>query len=442
VQARPYSKLEITVWAAATFAAVLASYSAFRPVRDALILDGDPEQLPWVFLGTFTAISVASPLWSALLARRAPRGFVPWAFHAFAAGAVVFFVLVRTGLAPVTIGRVFYVWSAVFNLFVVSVFWSLLADLLGPSTAQKLYGPIAAGGTIGTLVGPALTGLLVGTIGVAGVLLMSAVLLELAVIGVIRVRRLAEGIAAPAEAVEQPPGGGAFTGIAYVARSPYLAAIVGYVLCTACAATFMYLGQARVVHDALADRVARTSYFASVDWWTAVVTFGLQAVVAGPAIRRLGPGLVLAVLPVVQLIGISTLTWAPSLTGLAIVMVIGKAATHGLTRPARELLFTVVTRDEKYRAKHAIDTIGYRLGDLASSWLYKGLLALKAGAGVVVGASLPLVAAWLALASVLGVGFRRRAARAAAAHEPAREPTAALAAAPAPAPHQTAKELP
>ena len=408
---RTSSKVSVAGWAAATFAALLASYSAFRPVRDALILDGDPDQLPWLFLVTFVAISVASPAWSALLARRAPRRFVPWAFHAFALCAIGFALVVRAELSPITVGRVFYVWSAVFNLFVISVFWSLLADLFGTDTARQLYGPIAAGGTIGGIVGPFLTSQLVGRIGVAGVLVMSAVLLELAVLGVIRVRRiaaqLASALAAPIEP-DQPPGGGALTGIAHVARSRYLSGIVGYVLCTAFAATFMYLAQSRLVHDALTDRVARTSYFATIDTWTAVVTLALQTGVAGPAIRRFGPGVVLAVLPIAQLVGISVLSLAPSLAALAILQVIGKSATHGLTRPARELLFTVVSRDEKYRAKHAIDTIGYRLGDFASSWLYKGLLAIGAGTSVLVGAAIPLAAIWLALATTLGVGFRRR----------------------------------
>jgi len=422
VEHRTISKIEVAGWAAATFAALLASYSAFRPVRDALILDGDPDNLPWVFIATFAAISVASPAWSALLARRPPRAFVAWAFHAAALCAIGFALLVRAELAPVLVGRAFYVWSAVFSLFVISVFWSLLADLLGTATARQLYGPIAAGGTIGGLVGPLLTRQLVGLIGVAGVLVMSAVLLELAVLGVARIRRLAAhmaaALAAPVEP-DQPPGGGALTGLAQVARSRYLSAIVGYVLCTACAATFMYLEQSKLAHAALADRVARTSFFATIDTWTAAVTLVLQALVAGPAIRRFGPGVVLAVLPIAQLIGISVMSLAPSLTALAILQVIGKSATHGLTRPARELLFTVVSRDEKYRAKHAIDTIGYRLGDVTSSWLYKGLIALGAGTSVLIGAAVPLVALWLALATSLGAGFHRRASRGATSKEPA-----------------------
>jgi ATP:ADP antiporter, AAA family len=406
----PASRLNLGVAGAATFAALLGSYSAFRPVRDALILERNPDSLPWLWLGTFVVISIVSPLWSALLARRSPRRFVALAFHAFAACAVVFFALMETGVAPIVIGRVFYVWSAVFNLFVISIFWSLLADLLGPSTARQLYGPIAAGGTIGAFLGPWLTTLLVDAIKPPGIVLMSAVLLELAVIGVIWIRRIAtrvERTAAPTAVPDAPMAeGGPLTGIRHVARSSYLSSIVGYVLCTACAATFLYLAQARIVFDAHLDVTTRTSYFARIDFWTQLVAFLLQTLVAGTAIRWLGPGLVLAVLPLAQAVGLSVVALAPSLTALAIVQVIGKSATHGLTRPARELLFTVITRDEKYRAKNAIDTIGVRIGDLASSWLNKGLAALGAGALAI--ATIPLVAIWLGLTAAVGIGFRRR----------------------------------
>ncbi|HEU4731091.1 MAG TPA: MFS transporter, partial [Kofleriaceae bacterium] len=375
------TRLRVAAWGAVTFGAVLASYSAFRPVRDALILGGNPDQIPWVFLGTFLAISVVSPAWSAVLARWSRRRVIPLAYHAFAACMVAFFVIIHAGVAPIAVSRVFYVWSAVFNLFVVSVFWSLLADLLGPSTARRIYGLIAAGGTIGTLVGPALTRLLVHAIGVAGVLLMSALLLELAVIGLHGVRRAATRLP-PDEAFEpagdpdEPAGGGAFTGIVHVVRSPYLAAVVGYVLCTAFAATFLYLRQARIVHDAISGAAERADYFASIDLWVAGGALALQLWVARPALGRFGPGAVLAVLPLIQITGLTTLVLAPSLAALALVQVVGRAVTHGLTRPARELLFTVVSRDDKYRAKNAIDTIGYRFGDLSSSWLNKGLAAL------------------------------------------------------------------
>ena len=404
------SRNKLGVAAAATFAALLGAYSAFRPVRDALILERNPDSLPVLWLGTFVVISIVSPVWSALLARRAPRRFVALAFHAFAACAVVFFALMTAGINLVVVGHVFYVWSAVFNLFVISIFWSLLADVLDPNTARQLYGPIASGGTIGAILGPALTTLLVDAITPAGVVLMSAVLLELAVIGVIWIRRIAASLergAASTTVADAPmPEGGPFTGIGQVARSPYLSSIVGYVLCTACAATFMYLAQARIVFDAHLDLTTRTSYFGRIDTATQAVAFLLQTLVAATAIRWFGPGLVLAVLPIAQAVGLSVVALAPSLTAVAIVQVISKSATHGLTRPARELLYTVVTRDEKYRAKNAIDTIGYRFGDVAAGWLNTGLKALGAGALAV--ATFPLVAIWLGLAAAVGIGFRRR----------------------------------
>lgn len=403
------TEIAIVAWGALTFAALLASFSAFRPVRDALVLDGNPDDIPWLFTMTFVAVAIASPAWSAVLARRPKRRVVPIAFHVFAACALVFAYLVDEAIDPRTVGRVFYVWASVFNLFVVSVFWSLLADLLGPATARRLYGPIAAGGTVGAFVGPLLTKLLIAHVSVAGILVMSAVLLELAVIGAWRVR-LAGELLEPELAIPDPPApSGALTGLREVARSPYLAAIVGYVLCTACAATFMYLEQAGIVHAGLSGRQARAELFASIELWTAAATLVVQLVFAGPLITWLGPGLVLLVLPIAQAVGITALAVAPSLTVLAVAMTVSRTATHGLTRPARELLFTVVDRDSKYHAKNAIDTVAYRLGDFGSSWLHTGLVALGAGSAAVVLASVPLVLVWVTLATVLGAGFRRRA---------------------------------
>lgn len=421
-------------WGALTFAALLASFMQFRPVRDALVLDGRPDDIPWLFIGTFVAGMIASPLWSQFLARRQKRRVVPIAFHVFALCLIVFSVLVRSAIAPVGVGRAFYIWSSVFNLFVVSVFWSLLADLIGPEKAKELFGPIAAGGTIGAIVGPWLTTLLVKHVGVANILVLSAVWLEIAVVGVWQLRRHGEAAenAAAARSAEAAPTPDAakeaararpvddatpsdmFTGLVRVARSPYLLAIVGYVLCTATAATFMYLEQASIVKDAFAHlsdkaaRIARTDYFGSLDTWTNVVTLGVQTLVASRLLKWLGPGVVLCILPLAQLSAMIALSTAASLSLLAVVMIVTRAVAHGLTRPGRELLFTTLDRDEKYHAKNAIDVVAYRFGDLGSSWLHKGLLALGAGSTALIAASVPLTIGWVALAIILGFGFRRR----------------------------------
>jgi AAA family ATP:ADP antiporter len=171
----------------------------------------------------------------------------------------------------------------------------------------------------------------------------------------------------------------------------------------------MYMEQASVVREALSNRLERADFFATIELWTNGLTLVVQLVLAGPLIKWLGPGLVLFVLPLSQLAGITALALAPSLGVLAVAQIVSRTATHGLTRPARELLFTVVDRDSKYHAKHAIDTIAYRLGDFGSSWLHRGLVTLGAGSSAVAIAALPLVVIWLSLAIALGAGFRRRA---------------------------------
>ena len=396
---RPRAELAVAIAAAATFGAVLASYSALRPIRDAMVLDGDPDRIPWLFSATFIAMLALSPMWARLVAR-GPRRVVPIAFHAFALCALGFAAASRAQLAPVVIGRVFYVWAAVFNLFVVSVFWSLLADLVGPALAKRAYGPIAAGGTIGGIAGPLATKALVGSIGVAGILVVSAVLLELAALGVIVVRRAGRELATGEREAATLPGS-AWGGIAHVARTPYLRALVGYVLCTACAATFVYLAKARIGHDLLPDRTSRTELFASIDMWINIAVLGVQLFVAGPLLGALGPGVVLCVLPLVQGLGLAVLALSPSVGALTAVLIAGGTATHGLTRPSRELLFTVLGRDDKYRAKNVIDTVGYRLGDVGSVWVGEGL-----GATGMFILALPLAVGWIALATRLGAGFR------------------------------------
>ncbi len=401
-------ELAVIAWGAGTFGAVLASYTAFRPLRDALVVDENPEKIPWLFSATFVVTGVIAPIWGGVVAR-GPRRVVLRALHVLAGSAVLFYVLVRAELAPVAVGRALYVWSAVFNLFAVSIVWSLFADILGTARARRAYGPIAAGGTIGTLVGPLVTRAVAETIGVAGVLLITAALLEVAVLGVARVRAAAAELPAEAPAPpDRPIGGGALDGIAHVARSPYLAAIVGYVLCTATAATFLYLQQAQITHAELATKLERVRYFADLDIYVAIATLALQLAIVGRLLGRFGPGVVLAVLPLVQATGISLLAIAPSLTTLAVVQILGRSATHGLTRPARELLFTVLARADKYRAKNVIDVVAYRFGDVGSGWLFDGLTVLG-GSGALVAVALPVCAGWFALAVALGVGFRKRA---------------------------------
>jgi AAA family ATP:ADP antiporter len=396
----------VAAWSAITFGALLAAIMVSRPVRDALVLDGDVDQIPWLWTGTFVAFLVIAPIWGKAVTHQ-PRKLVPRAFHFFAGCALIFYALMRTSGASLEIGYTFYIWSSVLNMLVVSAFWSLLADLCHPGTAKKIYGIIAAGGTIGALVGPEVTRFALEYVELETLFLVMAAFLELAVIGVYQVKRHGARLAEDLER-EQPLPPDSLAGLKAIARDRYLMAIAGFVLCTSIAATLVYFARADAAKDLLPDRHARAEWFASLDVWTQRVTLCLQLLVARPLLRWLGPGLVLCILPLVQGAGLVGLGLAPGLAMVAVVEVLSRSTTHGLTRPAREVLFTVVSRDDKYRAKNVIDTLVLRFGDFGAAWMRQGLVAISAGAAMLAMTALPLTLVWVALALVLGAGFRRR----------------------------------
>nr|MBA2538040.1 MFS transporter [Deltaproteobacteria bacterium] len=240
-------------------------------------------------------------------------------------------------------------------------------------------------------------------------LVMSAVFLELAVIGTAQVRRLGERLERDGGVPpDEPTPGDAIQGFVQVVKSPYLLGIVAYVLLTATAATFVYMEQAALVEATLPDRVERTELFASIDLWSQVCVFVVQTLIATRLIAWFGPGIVLALLPIAQAVGITALASAPAIATLVAVQIVTRTFTHGLARPARELLFTVVSRDEKYRAKNVIDVVGYRLGDFGSSWLHQGLKALGLGSAALIAAMAPIAAVWIGIAILLGIGYRKR----------------------------------
>lgn len=394
-------------WAGVAFFAILASYFVLRPVRDAFVLDGDPNFIPWLWTATVISMTVIAGPWGALVTRLPRSRFVPIVYRAFAVQILAFAVLIHGEVAPIVVGRVFYVWLSVFNLFVVSVFWSLCADVARPEQGRRLFGPIAAGGTAGALVGPIVTRTLVEHVGLPVLLLIAVALLEVAVwcaYGLDRAARKMPAAETPATAAA-PIGGSAWDGLDGVARSPYLGGIATYALCAATLATFVYLRQAYIVKEALPDRATRTMFFADVDLWTGIITLAIQVLLTARFMRWFGVGVVLAILPFAQGVGAFVLDQWPTLTVAIAVSAGGRALTHSLSRPGRELLFTVVAREDKYKAKNFIDTLVYRFGDFASVWLFHGL---KLAGIAAIAIAVPVAAAWGFLALALGLAYRRK----------------------------------
>ena len=399
------------------FFCLLGGYYLLRPLRDALGLAGGAQELQWLFSGTFVAMLMLVPLFGALVARLPPRRFVPLAYRFFTASIVVFGVLIARDVQSVWVGRVFFVWISVFNLFVVSIFWSVLADRFSNAQGRRLFGFIAAGGTAGTFAGPALAATLVSTVGPVALTLGAALLLEAALRCFHGLHPRAPGSAALDAGrgagegegdAARPLGGGVFAGLGLIVRSPYLLGLCGYLLLHTAASTFLYFEQGRIVADAFADTASRTRFFALVDLGVSTSTLLLQVFVTGRLMKRLGLGTALLLLPVASALAFVAVAWSPVVLVLAGAQALRRACDYAIARPAREVLFTVVSREAKYKAKNAIETVVYRGGDAASGWLSSGLGALGIGFAGLAAIAIPLSAAWALLSLWLAREQERR----------------------------------
>ena len=395
--------------------AVLASYYVLRPIRDEIGAAGGLENLSWLFTATLVAMLGANVLFSAAAARLSRRRFIPLAYRFFMATLVAFFLLMQVEPAGVVswVGSAFYVWVSVFNLFVVSVFWAFMADLFAAEQGKRLFGFIAVGGTLGAITGGLLTAQLVDVVGSAALLVVSALLLEVAV-WCVRVmpsreaarHRVDDGIPRSArddtDRPEWPLGGTFWSGIAHVFRSPYLLGICGFMLLHSVTSTLVYFQQADIAGREFADRAARTTFFAQLDVAVNVLTVLMQVFLTGRLLKWLGVGLTLALLPIVSLGGFAAMALAPSLALLAAFQVARRAVNYAVSRPAREVLFTVLPREDKYKAKAFTDTFVYRAGDQVGAWAYPALRALGLGLAGVSAVGVPLAAGWVALSIWLG----------------------------------------
>ncbi len=396
------------------FFCLLCGYYVLRPIREEMGISRGVDKLPILFTGTFVAMMIASPLFAALAGRWSRRRLIPFAYHFFAANLVGFYLLWRFDLGLGWVPFAFYIWAAVYNLFVTSVFWSLMTDVFSSEQAKRLFGFIAAGGSLGALAGPALTTALVTKLGGGNLLLLSAALLELATVCVLALVRWARTHPraddhAP-EAAERAVGGTVWSGIRPVLASPYLLGSAAYIFLLTVGNTFLYFQQAHLVSAATASRAARTQLFARIDLVVNVCTVLLQMLVTGRVLRRLGVAVGLAIAPVITAIGYVVLALAPTIGVIAMFQGVRRSAQYAILRPSRELLFTVVSREERYKSKNFIDTVVFRGGDMLTGWLYASLSGLGHGVTGTSWVSVPASVLWLVLGLYLGREQRRRAA--------------------------------
>jgi AAA family ATP:ADP antiporter len=376
-----------------------------------MAIEGGLKHLPWMMTATFFTMLVATPLFGWLSAQCSRYRLLLIVYTFFIVNLLVFYALMMSHLYPEWVARSFFVWLSVMNLFIVSVFWSFMADLFTPEQGARLFGVIAAGGSSGALVGPLITTGLTFIVPVPVLMLASMLFLTLCLGCVYRLDRWGHEQSAHHQSRPGDPLRGSFlAGIRLTMSSPYLLGICGYLAFLTMTATFLYLEQTRLVSEYLDQPEARTRLFSSLDFTTGLLTWLTQMFVTTRVISRFGLVAPLLFLPVISLIGFLGIALWPTLGVYVVFSVLRRVGEYALSKPAREVLFTVVSREEKYKAKNFIDTAISRGGDASTGWLVTGVRALGATTAHIALACVPLMIAWAWLATVLAREEKRRSA--------------------------------
>ncbi len=407
-------ELRAVAWSFAYFFCILSSYYMLRSVREAMGVESGTTTIPWLFSSTFVVMLAVSPVFGWVASRFPRRAFLPWVYAFFAANILFFYAAfsyaARTDADIVWIGRAFFVWLSVFNLFVVSVFWSFMADIYSKEQGRRLFGVISAGGSTGALAGPLLTSQLVIPFGFEQLLPVSATLLLLSIVCIHKLRAWVERDQAEqipdTAAASRPLGGSAFAGITHVFGSRYLLAISVISVIASLLGTALYMFVNDLVTNSIAGVDERTRFFSIVDATTSGLSLLLQLFAVRHAVRRLGLGLTLALMPLISLVGFGLLALNPTLLLIAVLQVVRRSVGFGFAKPGNDMLYSVVTPEEKYKAKNFIDTAVYRGGDIVGIWSVRALWGL--GVSGIALVMLPFALLWIFIALWLGREYRRR----------------------------------
>jgi AAA family ATP:ADP antiporter len=398
----------------AFFFFLLSSYFVLRPIRDAVAAASGVRNLPWLFAGTLAGTLVLNPFFAALVVRFPVRRVIPISYNFFVSNLLIFYGVLRFlssaegSTVDMWAGRAFFWWTTVFALFNTSIFWCLMADAFKSEQAKRLFGFIGVGGTLGSIIGSAVTASLATRIGAVNMLLVSATLIELAIITIVRFPLAAHGDPANA-AVRRGRrddsdiiGGSVWSGFGAVVKSPYLLGICAFMVLYTIGSTFLYFEQSDIVGRYYATASTRTAVLAQLEFAAQLLTVLTQVFFTGRFIRWVGLGIALALLPILSIVGFGALGVLPTFATLAVFTVARRGANFAITNPAMEVLFTVVPREDKYKAKNIIETFVYRGGDQLGAWTYAGLAAIGLGLAGISFVGVPIAVVWLGLGLWLG----------------------------------------
>ena len=390
------------------FLFLFGSYSIIKPVRDAMGTVYGVDHLQELFTGTFLASLLFAPLYSWFAARIRLSTFLPWVYG-FIALSILGFYALFTAFGDAHdrgVAAAFYIWVSTFNILIISVFWSFMADLFSRTQAKRLFGFVAAGGSIGGVVGPLLATSLVKSVGNNGLMLIAAggFLLTAALVRLLAREKprlmTAMGGEAQTTTLDHKLSGSPFDGFRLLFRSPYLLLLAAFLLLMTWISTVVYFQLGELIKNAFSSREARTQAYANIDLAVNSGAVLIQLFGTGRIIKRFGVGFGLLANPVIMVVAFLGLVAAPILAVLGSLQVVRRVAEYAVAKPTREMLFTVVDQESRYKAKNVIDTVVYRFGDLTSAWVSSAILPYGVSGLAIFGAIVSVV--WFRIAWLLG----------------------------------------
>jgi len=375
-----------------------------RPIRGAVAAN-HAESLQWLYTATFISMLLIVPVFGWLVSKFRRGRFVPGIYLFFISNLAYFAFVFKGDATGDWIQYSFYVWLSVFNLFVVSIFWSFMADIFHPGQAQRLFGSIMAGGSLGAISGPLLTANWVGDIGSDGVIQLAMVFLLVATGLAITLGRFErrQHHAKPAKIIR----GSIWEGAVHVFKSKYLLLICLLMLSHNLISTYLYIGLAMLVDQNIIGFDERTRFFSYVDLVVQILAFLFQFVITSRLVMFLGMPRTAILPPVLLAAGFTLLGSSLGLVLFASVQVAQRALNYGLLGPVKEMLFTVVDRETKYKSKNFIDTVVYRGSDVTASWLFKGMMTAGLSLSQLAWVYIPILGMWGIGAWHLGKAYTR-----------------------------------
>jgi len=403
-------------WSFTYFFCVLSSYYMIRPIRESMAVGSGPNTIPWLFTATFVVMMAATPIFGWVASRYPRRSFLPWVYIFFISNILIFWGLftrfISDGQDHVWLGRAFFVWLSIFNLFVVSVFWSFMADIYTREQGRRLFGVVAAGGSVGASLGSIATSLLVTEIGFQNIFPISAAVLTLAVLCITKLRgwvaqKQGEDGAQTVQS-RAPLGGNAFSGVTHVFKSKYFSGIAMSSVIASLLGTALYMFTARLVEAEIPDVDTRTQFFSNINVASSLFALVGQMFLVRFIVSRFGIGISLVMLPIVSIAGFIFLSTAPLLEVVAFLTIARRAVGFAFSKTSTDMLYSVVTLEEKYKTKNFIDTTVYRAGDVLAAWTINPVI-VAVGLTSVSLIMLPFAAIWAVVSIWLGRDYRRQA---------------------------------